>query len=482
MTPAVAETDVPAPREPSRRAGRHHVVFAVMALLCVAAFGWMLTFGTGRFLVADSFGNFFDYQAQAWLHGRWSVPEPALSGEAFIVGGKVYGYFGPTPALMRLPLVAAGIGFGELTRPFMLLDYVGCLIAAYLILLDAARRRGGPPSPWLVAAYTGSLGLGSTLFFLGSRAYVYHEAILCGAAFGLFATWCALRYLAAPASRWWIGAAVCGIFAVQARPPIGLFALTLLGVVALNHAIAQRRWAPLTVGVVAALGVLSFNAVSYIKFDTWEGCPLRLNVQYTPERLASFGGRNFHLGNLRFNADSYLLIPSASLQPHFPYVFLEYLDRKKYPESRMAYRDPTLAIPYAMPGLVFLAVVGTVVVAVGSDVLRRPLALLWIAVIPMAFAMLIAVSVTQRYTADFCPFLIAAAACGGVTLDHWRRSWRRVAATIAGVLAVTSAALQGAITLHQQRAVVWGVPAKYQQQYQRWQRQIDAFFGDKEPH
>ena len=81
----------------------------------------MLTYGTGRLLVTDTFGNFYDYQADAWLHGRWDVPEPALGGEAFVVDGKIYGYFGPTPALLRLPLVALGVAFGKLTRPLMAL-------------------------------------------------------------------------------------------------------------------------------------------------------------------------------------------------------------------------------------------------------------------------------------------------------------------------------------------------------------------------
>src|SRR5215213_5503915 len=89
----------------SRPTLKAHLSFTTCALFCVGLFAWMETFGSFRFMAADSFGSFYDHQAVSWLKGSWEVPEPALSSEAFVVDGKVYGYFGPTPALMRLPLV-----------------------------------------------------------------------------------------------------------------------------------------------------------------------------------------------------------------------------------------------------------------------------------------------------------------------------------------------------------------------------------------
>jgi hypothetical protein len=462
---------------------REHLYFLIAAVVCCAAFIWMITYGSGRIVAEDSFGNFYDWQAKAWLHGRWDVPEPALSGEAFIVDGKVYGYFGPTPALLRLPFVIAGVEFGRLTRAFMLLEYVASLVAAYLILYAAGRRISSvAPSAWLVVVFTLSVGLGSTLFFLGSRAYVYHEAILCGAAFALWSTWCTLRYFAAPCSRWWIGAVLFGTLAVHARPPIGLFALTFAACVALNHLIKRRQIEPLGVAVAAGAAVLSFNAISYMKFGTFEGCPLRYNVQYTPDRLAALGGRNFHLSNLRFNADSYLWQPSASVRPNFPYIYLEYIDRKKYPESKIAYRDPTLAVPYSMPALVFLALSGCGCAALTTRRLLRPIALLWLAATPLTIAMLTAVAVTQRYTADFCAFLIPAAAFGGVAIWSWLGWRKRLGAILTSVLTAASIAIQAAITLHHQRAVVWGVPVEVHHEYEGWRQRIDAGFHSRPDH
>jgi hypothetical protein len=473
---------------------RSHRPFLCTALACTFVFGWMVTFGSFQFIAEDTFGSFYDHQAAAWLKGRWDVPEPALSGEAFIVNGKVYGYFGPTPALMRLPLVFFGLGFASVTRALMTLDYVACLAAVYALLRLAVRWRqpDAQPRQFSTVLLTSTAGLGSTLFFLGSRAYVYHEAILCGAALALWSVFAALRYLQAPASRWWIAALSCGFFAVHARAPLGLFALSVLGCIALVHLAKRlvrarplsraqnaasapqdvsRSWKlHLTVAAASAIAVASFNAVSYLKFGTFEGCPLRFNVQYTPEKLAVLGHRNFHLSNLRFNADAYLFRPALSFSPQFPYLYREFLDRKKYPESRMAYRDQTLAMPWSMPGLFVLAV-ASVLVAKALPRVRPPIVVLWIAAVPAALAMLTAVAVTQRYTADFCPFLIAVAAFTVAGLESLSGAIGRLTRAAAGALAALGIAITFALTLHHQREIVWGVPDDVRREYQEFRRQ-----------
>src|SRR5688572_2102535 len=98
-----------------------------------------------------------------------------------------------------------------------------------------ATREPKIPSPFASLVLVGSVGLGSTLFFLGTRSFVFHEAILCGVVFALWSCWCTLRHLQAPAGCWWIGALLTGILSVHARPPTGLFALTFLGCVVIVH-------------------------------------------------------------------------------------------------------------------------------------------------------------------------------------------------------------------------------------------------------
>ena len=117
-----------------RGSHRANLAFTATALACLIAFGWLVTLGSFQFIAPDVFGSFYDHQAAVWLKGRWDVPEAALSGEAFVVEGKIFGYFGPTPSLMRLPLVALGLGFSQVTRLCMTLDFAACLVAAYALL------------------------------------------------------------------------------------------------------------------------------------------------------------------------------------------------------------------------------------------------------------------------------------------------------------------------------------------------------------
>jgi hypothetical protein len=464
-----------------------HLGFGVTALACTSLFAWMVTFGTFSFVAEDSFGSFYDHQAAAWLQGRWDVPEAALQGEAFVVNGKVYGYFGPTPALLRVPLAALGVAFASTTRVWMLLQYIACLGAAYALLRLATRWRdpASPISAWASAIFTLIVGLGTTLFFLGSRAYVYHEAILCGTAFALWSVVCAFRFLESPRSRWWIGALICAVLSVHARAPVGLFALLVLASVALWHAYREfkvgARQAAARSGVIAGLagaGLASFNLVSYLKFGTIEGCPLRYNVQYTTEQLAVLGHRNFHLSNLRFNTDTYLRRPIFSISAEFPYVYRAFINRREYPESRIAYRDPVLALPWSMTALLALAIGGSLLVfarrAAGT---RVALGATWSAGLAAALAMLTAVAVTHRYTADFLPFLITAAAFGLTACEALSGRLRATIRALTTALAVLGVAVTGAITLHHQREIVWGVPAEVRREYQGWRENVARLFG-----
>jgi hypothetical protein len=464
---------------------RRHLGFGITALACVIAFAWVVTFGTFSLVAEDSFGSFYDHQAAAWLKGRWDVPEPALQGEAFIVNGKVYGYFGPTPALFRTPLVALGIGFASTTRVWMLLHFVSSVVAAYALFMLALRWRNSNANPgtWAASIFTATIGIGSTLFFLSSRAYVYHEAILCGAAFALWSVYCALRFFQVPANRWWIGALVCGVLSVQARAPTGLFALLVLGIIALWHLVQHFRSGARksaarfgAIGGMAAAGLLSFNLISYVKFGTIEGCPLRYNVQYNAEKLAALDHRNFHFSNLRFNTDTYLRRPIFGLRAEFPYIYREFINRREYPESRIAYRDPVLAIPWAMPTLFALAIAGSVLACSLNSSVRVPLGLVWTAGLIAALAMLTAVAVTHRYTADFVPFLVVAAAFGLVAVENIPAHLQFLARSALTLCTIVATATTLAITLHNQGHEVWGVPEEVRVKYEAMRRAVDAAF------
>jgi hypothetical protein len=490
---ARARAPLPPPVFPTHSISPHRWFLATTAL-CTFVFVAVITGGTFRLIFPESFGNFYDYQALSLLQGRLDVPREALSDEAFVFEGKNYGYFGPTPALLRLPLVAAKIGFGKLSRSFMVLSYVACLAAAYALLIHVARLATGRqswPSRFEVVLFTAMLGLGTTLFFLASRAYIYHEAILCGVAFALWGSYFSLRYLAEPHRRWWLGAVACGVLSVHARPPVGLFALSIIGCAAL--AVADRALAsssaagagtklratlkPFMVAVLAGIGVLSFNGLSYLKFRSFEGAPLRYHVQYNPGRLARIESRNFHASNFRFNFDGYVWRPDFVFRPTFPYFFLLGGNSDRYPGTKMDLVEPVTALPHTMPALVFLAVAGGAFAFWRWPDARRPLLVIAAAALPMSAALFTAVAMSQRYTADFCPVLLLLAAFGLQAFNLLRAKWLRAVHATVTALTALSILITLAITLHYEGEAVWGVPADVQQRYQTLKKTVDGLFG-----
>jgi hypothetical protein len=486
----------PAPVVPPRRRPTH-ATFAAVALGCGAWFAAVVTGFTFRFGEVESFGQFYDHQAAGLLRGQLAVPEEALGAEAFRFEGRTYGYFGPTPALLRLPFALAGVGFGRLSRLSLLAAYLVALAGAYALLLQATRRLAGTgawPARRAVVLLVGGAGLGSTLLFLASRAYVYHEAILWGVAFALTSVGATLCWLEAPGRhRWWLLALAGGVLSIHARPPTGLLALGVLGTAAAWLAWNGRRarriappagdavFAPLAVGVLAVLGVLSFNGLSYLKFRSFDGAPLRYHVQYHPERIAAIAGRNFHAGNLPYGFANYAWRPNFELRATFPYFFIHGCDPALYPGARIDLAEDVLPLPYSMPALVFLAGVAVAAALYCWPAARRPLAVVAAGTAPMALALCAAVAVSQRYTADFIPALLTAAAFGTAALAIPGPGTRRSLGAIAAGLTVLAIGVTLAVTLHFQGEVVWGVPADVKARYLAWRQAMDLLLGFSRP-
>ncbi len=476
--------------------------FGWMLVVATLAYMWVVTLGSFKIIYPEIFGSFYDYQALSFLQGRLDVPNDAIGGEAFEWRGKLYGYFGPTPALLRLPFVIFDVGFGGLSRLYMLLYFVATLVAAFLLLRDTVKltRHGSlashaEPSPFTIGVMVASVGFGSTVLFLASRGLIFHEAILAGIAFALWSAWCSLRHLHTPARRWWIGALVGGVLSVHCRPPTGLFALTLLGCVVVAAAwhdwrdrtetrerkkiLPRNLWRHIGVGMLCISGQLSLNGLAYLKFETLDPAPLKISRPYAdPARLAHIDGKSFHLVNLPFNIDTYLLRPNFRVEPRSPWIYMgSNTPRRDFPRAKIDLPDHTLAIPYAMPSLFVLATLGSLLAVIARPATRSSLAVLWAAVLPMTLALFAAVATAQRYTGDFCPFLICAAAFGLAATETLTARPRRIARGLIAFLTVASVAVTSAITLHYQGDYLWGVPEETRVRYQNLRHHVDTFFG-----
>src|SRR5438876_2707745 len=93
-------------------------------ICATAVFTWVTFVGRADPLAPAALGSVYDAQARSLLHGHWDVPASALLFERFKVGGKFYAYFGPWPAVLRMPVVAFTDAFdGRLSRVSMLLAF-----------------------------------------------------------------------------------------------------------------------------------------------------------------------------------------------------------------------------------------------------------------------------------------------------------------------------------------------------------------------
>jgi hypothetical protein len=145
-------------------------------------------------------------------------------------------------------------------------------------------------------------------------------------------------------------------------------------------------------------------------------------------------------------------------------------DHFDYPKSKMDWIEITLGLPYAMSGLFFLAIGGSALVVLRARSLGWALAVAWGAVIPLCVALFTAVVISQRYTGDFCPFLVVATALGLAAFEGIRLG--AAARTVIWMLTLWSILATLALTFDQ-RDSVFGVPDQAHARYQRLRSRMD---------
>jgi hypothetical protein len=436
-----------------------------------AAFAWLVTSGTFQFFQSVPFSNFYDVQARSWLRGTWSVPANVLSIEGIRTGGRTDMYYGPVPALLRLPVLTFTHRFdGRLTQPSLLIAF---LLALTFSSLLSWRIRGlvrGPAEvsrleAGLTAALLVVIGLGSVFFFLGATAMVYEEAEMWGAALSLGAFYSLVGFLDRPSAGRLVATGVLTALALLTRASVGLGPVLAIGLatgVYLFAALATRApgWVRRTgqlaralgvkvsqapgrfsAGLLAAMGIplALYVAINELKFDTPFSPPFNRQV-YSLENahrqavLASNGGSLFGLKYLPSGLLQFVRPDALSVTRQFPWVFFP---GKALVIGHPIYdsRDWTSSVPASMPILFLLALVGVVVVfrparfrrrantlpagsapaaltepsaGPGTAALRLPL----VGAAAGTAGILIWSFIAQRYLADVMPFLLLAGLAG----------------------------------------------------------------------
>ena len=444
-----------------------------------AIFVWLLLGPDWDLFRKEPLGGFYETQARAWLHGHWNVT--ATGGvlyEAFVIHGRSYLYFGPWPALLRVPFVAFTHALdGRLTGVSMLLAYVVfAVFASRFAWLTRQTLRGLAPVGRLEAAGTAALAFvlaaGSSMFFLASRTLVYHEAILWGVALTTAGLFYATRFALDGHVRSLVWAGVMTTLAVMSRVSVGFAAVTALVLIAAARAVAtlgRRRYRShrqasslartvgwpevanrtdgvglrwIVLAIVAPLALYAY--VNFTKFGSAFGLPLdkQFLVRIDPTRRAALHANP--LTGLRFVATTvvqYLRPDAIAFDRLFPWVTFPGPARV-FGTAHFATLDFTSSVTASMTALFVLWVIGVVAsfrpAPPGSSpgtALRIPiLAGLVGCVSVLAFGF-----IANRYLGDFIPAVTVGAVIGFHVCARWaaQPGTRRVAVqTVAGALAV----------------------------------------------
>ncbi len=483
---------------------------AVIGAISLVVFGWFLTLGRPDLAQYRGFGEVFDLQARAFMHGRLAVPDNSLGFEGFVIGGKTYAYFGIFPALVRMPVFLLTDRFdGRLSGLSMLAAYLIALWSAVQVL-RRVRAFLRPAAPWTRTGLVVSglllavMGVGSNLLFLASGAWVYHEASLWGAA-GVLASFSAtLRFLDQGRLRSVVTAGLWAAVAWTSRGSVGLAPSAVLGLLGLAH-LTGHRWLstlapppvasgpvwrrnlPMAAALLAAsvAGALVFGSINAAKFGSPTALPMDKQVASFnpwPERAKALEVYDGSLFSPR-------LIPSVIyqslrpdlLRPSGVWPFVRFSGKRPPVWGDLVFDtvEPSAGLTVTSPLLLVLAAAGVV-----SALRRRPsaggageygrvqsavLRPFLVGGLAAAYAPLTIAFIAQRYLTDALPLLIVGSAGGVAVLDGWaarttaRTKCRplspRVAVSGLAVLAVFGIVITLAVTWSFQRFVIPPDPA-----------------------
>ena len=391
---------------------------SVWAISVAALIFFIMVTRRFAFVIDPGLNHLYESQARSLLHGHVDVPLSAIGGEGFLIDGKYYAYFGPTPAIARLPIMLF-VSSGE---PFLAPWYMLAVFVLAGIAISGIAARIGLDG-WVAAAFTFVGLVGSALVTLSERTLAYEEATLWGASLLLLTIWAALHLLEAPSRRWALVAVSAATFGILARPTTGMAAVAVVFAVA----VLRRTWW-LLLGCLAAVGAYAFFSLwkfgaLYPPFTHHRTCARQ------PECLVLAQNGSMQPKYFPTNFVQYFRPDLLRFEDHFPWIGApRYQDAPIRLIGVSAYlgTDRMSSVTATMPALLALSVVGF-----ATTFWQRRWLILASCVGPLLTCMFF--GATKRYLADFVPTLILAGACG---LRYMLASrWRRVSSIVIVVLA-----------------------------------------------
>jgi hypothetical protein len=504
-------------------------------VVALPAVVWVVTLGSWDLFRPGFFGDFYDAQARALFHGHWYVPAGVVQIEGFLVKGHTYMYFGPFPALLRMPvlLVTSRLD-GRLTELSIVLAVVVALVCTSRLAWKVRRAVSTAPVSMreavLVAFSVAVVGTGSVFLFLASQAVVYNEDEAWGAALAIAAFDALVGFLLRPSTRRLVVTAVLVTLDLLTRGSVGLGPLSAMAAVAVLHGVlwVRRRRAAgdapagpgadgrlawigipdaatsptfgvaLAVSVVVALG--AYAAVNDMKFGSLFTVPFTAQVFARQDptlrrALAANGGSLLGLKFVPTALVQYLRPDALRFTRVYPFAAFPPL-ATVIGHVRYATRTWASSVTSTMPAIVAAAAVGVWTVfgrrRGGQHGSGGGVAALAVLRIPLAGAAVGTVSsvayayIVERYLADWMPLLVLAGLAGlFVVVERTRtttRARRRTVAAVGVALSLFGVAANLALSIANEGELTPTTPIASRVQFIDLQQRVDRdLWGDPPP-
>jgi hypothetical protein len=381
--------------------------------LALSVILWVFTTTGGQqIFVHEVLGGAYDSQAEHFLRGDVSVDTTAIAHEGMIVNGKVRMYFGPFPALLRIPLnFIYPAGHGRWSRISGFLAGLIALFAFAALVKTALRASPLSSRTRNLVGNTCVIGfaLGSPLLLLLGNLSIYDEAIVWGFAWALAALYFALRSREAEgvALTWSLLAfSFSAGAALLSRATFGAPFVVIAPALALRLFRKNQTRNLVALSLPLATAVLFYVFLSCARFGALNGMPLRYSVNSVQRKFAEKYGI-FRIERVPYSFADYLFLRWPKFQREPPFLNT----------WRQTYDHPTL---YVMPftetyssllwcscWIVLGAVIGMAMLLRpgGSDAVDRIIAAVLFAQVIVILSFM---GLCQRYTAEFFPFLVFA--------------------------------------------------------------------------
>src|SRR6266481_2328608 len=372
---------------------------------------WLFTTTGGRqIFVKEVLGGAYDSQAQHFLRGDVDVDVEAIGHEAMIVNGKVRMYFGPFPALLRIPLnFVYPAGHGKWSRisgfcagVIALFAFAGLVRMALQSSPLSSRARN-----WLGTACLIGFAFGSPLLLLLGNLSIYDEAIIWGLALSLGAIFFAFRSRQAKGdalTRALLGFSLCAGGALLSRVTFGAPFILIAPFLALAIRPENR---------ITNLAALAIPLSAALAFYIWLSCarfgsPFGINFDYYINPVHAEFAHKFGVFSPRripYSFSDYFSLRFPPVQSEPPFLAA---DRHSYDYPSLYSNDFSevyLSVLWCSGWLVFGAIMGIICLVRRScaDAFERGAA---VALFGQCLCILSYFLLAQRYAADLYPFLI----------------------------------------------------------------------------